>query len=100
MFVCEWTLLRVAFFFRALGPANRGIPGAVSKEALLMRENKAHRHSSENSSPCEIDHLFDGAPCTKAAKEKVDGLLLCERHALEVKLEGQISCSGEMLFNI
>jgi hypothetical protein len=30
----------------------------------------------------------------------VDGLLLCERHALEVKLEGQISCWGEMLFHI
>jgi hypothetical protein len=30
----------------------------------------------------------------------VDGLLLCERHALEVKLEGQIECWGEMLFHI
>jgi hypothetical protein len=36
----------------------------------------------------------------EAAKEKADGLLLCERHALEVKLEGQISCWGEMLFHI
>jgi hypothetical protein len=44
--------------------------------------------------------LFDGASCVAAAKEKVDGLLLCERHALEVKLEGQISCWGEMLFHI
>jgi hypothetical protein len=44
--------------------------------------------------------LFGGASCVEAAKEKVDGLLLCERHALEVKLEGQISCWGEMLFHI
>jgi hypothetical protein len=36
----------------------------------------------------------------EAAKEKVDGLLLCERHALEAKLEGQIACWGEMLFHI
>jgi hypothetical protein len=36
----------------------------------------------------------------EAAKEKADGLLLCERHGLEVKLEGQISCWGEMLFHI
>src|SRR5215208_2880861 len=64
-----------------LGPAKRGIPGAVSKEALLMRENKPQRHTSENRSPCEINHLFEG-------------------HALEVKLEGQISCWGEMLFHI
>ena len=65
-----------------------------------MRENKAQRHTSEKRSPCEINHLFGGAPCPKAAKEKVDGLLLCERHALEAKLEGQISCWGEMLFHI
>src|SRR5215204_6763210 len=64
------------------------------------RENKAQGHSSENRSPCEINHLFSGASCVEAAKEKVDGLLLCERHALEVKLEGQISCWGEMLFHI
>jgi hypothetical protein len=57
-----------------------------------MREDKAQRHTSEERSPCEINHLFDGVSCVEAAKEKVDGLLLCERHALEVKLEGQISC--------
>jgi hypothetical protein len=66
-----------------------------------MRENKAQRHTSEERPPCEIDHLFDGASCVEAAEEEVvDGLLLCERHALEVKLEGQISCWDEMLFHI
>jgi hypothetical protein len=73
----------------------------VSKEeALLMRENKAQRHTSEKRSPCEINHLFGGAPCPKAAKENVDGLVLCERHALEAKLEGQIECWGGILFHI
>jgi len=72
----------------------------VSKEALLMRENKAQRHTSEKRSRCEINHLFGGAPCPKAGKEKVDSLLLCEKHALEVKLEGQIECWNEMLFHI
>ena len=75
-----------------LGPAKRGIPSAVGKEALLMRENKPQEHGSEKRVPCEIGHLFDGASCVEAAKEKVDGLLLCESHALEAKLEGQISC--------
>jgi hypothetical protein len=65
-----------------------------------MRENKAQGHTSVRRSPCEINHLFGGASCVEAAKEKVDGLLLCERHALEVKLEGQIECWGEMLFHI
>src|SRR5215218_8004247 len=83
-----------------LGPAKRGIPGAVSKEAFLMREHKAQMHTSEKRSPCEINHLLGGASCVEAAEEKVDCLLLCERHALEAKLEGQISCWGEMLFHI
>jgi hypothetical protein len=72
----------------------------VSKEAILMRENKAQGHSPEKRFPCQINHLFGGASCVEAAEEKVDNLLLCERHVLEVKLEGQISCWGEMLFHI
>jgi hypothetical protein len=65
-----------------------------------MRENNPQGHTSEKRSPCEVGHLFDGASCVEAAKEKVDGLLLCERHALEAKLEGQISCWGGILFHI
>jgi hypothetical protein len=83
-----------------LGPAKRGIPGAVGKEALLMRENYPQGHSSDRRYSCEVYHLFGGAPCARAAKEKVDGLVLCERHALEAKLEGQIECWGGMLFHI
>jgi len=44
--------------------------------------------------------LLGGASCAEGAKEEVDGLLLCEKHALEAKLEGQIACWGEMLFHI
>src|ERR687897_232968 len=99
--MCVWTLLRVAFFFRAR-PRKTGDTGCSgqTEEALLMRENKAQRHSPEKRSPCEINHLFDGVSCIAAAEEKVDGLVLCQRHALEAKLEGQISCWGEMLFHI
>jgi hypothetical protein len=66
-----------------------------------MRENKPQRHTEETRYYyCEINHLFGGASCVEAAKEKVDGLLLCQRHTLEAKLEGQIVCWGEMLFHI
>jgi hypothetical protein len=65
-----------------------------------MRENYPQGHSSETRYSCEVYHLFGGAPCARAAKEKVDGLVLCERHALEAKLEGQIECWGGMLFHI
>ena len=65
-----------------------------------MGENKPQGHGSEKLSRCEINHLFDGASCAEPAKEKVDGLHLCERHALETKLEGQIAYWEEMLFHI
>jgi hypothetical protein len=101
---CVWTLLRVAFIFWAR-PRKTEDTGCSrqGEKALLMRENKSQGHSSEKGSwgsRCEINHLFGGVPCPKAAKEKVDSLLLCEKHALEVKLEGQIACWGGMLFHI
>src|SRR5215203_978382 len=69
-----------------------------------MRENKPQGHNSErrysHTPSCEVYNLFGGATCAKVAKENVDGLVFCERHALEAKLEGQISCWGEMLFHI
>ena len=51
---------------------------------------------------CQIGHVRGKPPlsCAEPAKEDVDGLLLCEGHALEAKLEGQIACWDEMLFHI
>jgi hypothetical protein len=90
---------RLLFWAR---PRKTGDTGCSEQreKALLMSENKAQGHSSKVRSPCQINHLFGGVSCVEAAKEEVDGLLLCERHALEAKLEGQISCWGEMLFHI
>jgi hypothetical protein len=79
------------------------VQSGQGEEALLMTKNGQHNPqgpSSEWRYSCEVYHLFGGTPCTKAAKENVDGLLLCEGHALEVKLEGQIGCWEEMLFHI
>jgi hypothetical protein len=67
-----------------------------------MREDKEERREAEERSYCQIGHL-PGKPsssCSGCAQEEVDGLLLCERHALEAKLEGQIECWGGMLFHI
>jgi hypothetical protein len=68
-----------------------------------MSENNRHNprgSGSERRYSCEVYHLFGGTPCAKAAMENVDGLVFCERHALEAKLEGQIGCWEEMLFHI
>lgn len=67
-----------------------------------MTGKKQEGRSAQERSLCQIDY-FPGKPsssCAKAAKVNVDGLVLCERHALEVKLEGQIFCWDEVLFHI
>ena len=68
-----------------------------------MSVNKEQGPQARDYSRCQIAHSPGKSPsssCAEAAKEKVDGLPLCERHALEAKLEGQIECWGEMLFHI
>jgi hypothetical protein len=67
-----------------------------------MRENK-EGHQAHERDRCQIGHVPGKPPsssCAEPVKEMVDRLVLCERHALEVKLEGQIECWGEILFHI
>ena len=70
-----------------------------------MSENKANKGAGRGAGAqfrCQIGHVRGKPPlsCAEPAREDVDGLLLCEGHALEAKLEGQIECWGEMLFHI
>jgi hypothetical protein len=67
-----------------------------------MSVNKEQGSEARERSRCQIAHLSSNASssCAEAAREEVDCLLLCERHALEAKLAGQIECWAEMLFHI
>jgi hypothetical protein len=68
-----------------------------------MSVNKEVGPEARDYSRCQIGQVPGKSPsssCAEAAKEEVDGLFLCERHAIEAKLEGQIACWGEMLFHI
>ena len=67
-----------------------------------MGVNKEERRQTRKRSRCQASHLSgkDSSSCAEPAREEVDGLLLCERHALEAKLEGQIECWGGMLLHI
>ena len=69
-----------------------------------MAENEEERGpEAQEHQRCQIAHV-PGKPasssCAEPPKEMVDGLVLCEGHALGVKLEGQIYCWEEMLFHI
>ena len=69
-----------------------------------MAQNKEQRPKPAELSRCQIEIAhFAGKPppsCAEPAKEMVDCLTFCHRHALEAKLEGQIECWAEMLFHI
>jgi hypothetical protein len=72
-----------------------------------MGVNNKEGREARKRSRCQAGHLPGKSPsssssssCAEPAEEEVDGLLLCEGHALEAKLEGQIACWGEMLFHI
>src|SRR5215213_4636951 len=96
-----WTLPRVASL-RARPHENGGYRVQRAKEALLMAEKKEAGRDAQEWSCCQIGYVPGKSPssCAGSAQENVDGFVLCERHALEAKLEGQIQCWGEMLFHI
>jgi hypothetical protein len=88
-----------------LGPIKTG-------DTVCGRQGGGAPHGREQGpearkrSRCQIAHVPGKVPsswsssCAEATREEVDGLLLCERHALEAKLEGQIECWAEMLLHI
>jgi len=56
---------------------------------------------------CEFDHTLKGGYCEKKGKVRLDGLLLCERHAHQLVaqekiglLQGIISCLELCLSNL
>lgn len=67
------------------------------------------QHPSDPSGQprCQVSHTLEGGDCDERGKVRMDGLLLCERHArrLEARdrvalLQGIISCLDLCLSNI
>jgi hypothetical protein len=65
-----------------------------------MRDKISALFDTEQRSRCEIDHFLGGTSCAEPGKVALEGLVFCEKHALEVKLEEQIACWRGMLFHI
>jgi DNA-binding CsgD family transcriptional regulator len=77
------------------------------KEVLLLSDKKhPGKHNTEKCYRWQIGHHHEGTDeeptfsCREPGEECVVGLILCKGHALEAKLEGQISCWDEMLFHV
>ena len=65
-----------------------------------MRDKISALFDTEQRYRCEIDHFLGGTSCAEPGKVALEGLVFCEKHALEVKLEEQIACWCGMLFHI
>ena len=65
-----------------------------------MSDKKTEAHILQQRYRCEFEHLFGSTSCEREAKVELDGLLLCEKHALQAKLEGQIECWRAILAHI
>jgi hypothetical protein len=49
---------------------------------------------------CEIVETLKGGYCEKRGEVRLDGLLLCERHASRLRLEEQVACLRAILLHI
>ena len=66
-----------------------------------MAEQKPGRRGAQGRQrDCECDPFLGGTSCARPAREMVDEQLLCERHATEAKLGGQISCLSGILAHV
>jgi hypothetical protein len=86
-----------------LGPDKRGIESVKRVwEALIVpeKDRRSAGQSPGRRSRCEIERFFGGGSCKEFGSVQLKGLILCEKHALEVKLEEQIACWRGMLFHV
>jgi hypothetical protein len=69
-----------------------------------VRQETSDEHSANGQPRCEFDHTLKGVCCEKRGEVSLDGLLLCERHAMQLTLEeradtlqGIVLVSGRVL---
>ena len=74
----------------------------MGRGGTSLERDERRRTRGTEALRCQIGRVPGklSACCPEPAREKIDGLLLCEMHAVEAKLEGQIACWDEMLFHI
>jgi hypothetical protein len=67
-----------------------------------MTEKKPQGHLTQETYRCEERYRYLGSStsCVQEGKVYLDGLMLCEKHALEAKLEEQIACWSGLLAHI
>ena len=67
-----------------------------------MSEKKTEGHTLRRCYRCEIDQYryYGTTSWVREGMVEVDGLMLCERHALVAKLAGQIECWRVILAHI
>src|ERR687898_2917419 len=65
-----------------------------------MSEGSIHSRGSEEQYWCEFERTLRGEYCGKRGQLRLDGLLLCETHARELRLEERVAYCRAMLAHI
>jgi len=65
-----------------------------------MSDRRIYYQHTRNQSSCEVEGTLEGEHCEERAEVRLDGLLLCERHAAQLRLEEQVSCWEAILLHI
>ena len=65
-----------------------------------MFEGSVHSQGGEGQYWCEFERTLKGEYCGKRGRLRLDGLLLCETHARELRLEERVAYCRAMLAHI
>ena len=65
-----------------------------------MFDGSIHSRGSEGQYWCEFERTLRGEYCGKRGQLRLDGLLLCETHARELRLEERVAYCRAMLAHI
>jgi hypothetical protein len=65
-----------------------------------MFEGSVHSQGGEGQYWCEFERTLKGEYCGKRGRLRLDGLLLCETHARELRLEEQVAYCRAILAHI
>jgi hypothetical protein len=63
------------------------MPGPTDEEVFLMFDGRIYYQHTKTQPSCEVEDTLKGGHCEKRAEVRLDGLLLCERHAAQLRLE-------------
>ena len=65
-----------------------------------MSDGRIYYLHTKTQPSCEVESTLEGGHCEERAEVRLDGLLLCERHAAQLRLEEQVASWEAILLHV